>query len=81
MSRSHQHTPISGITTAASEKEFKRKSNRKLRARAKAAVRRGDDPALIPRKPREVQNSWGGPKDGKRFFDTNNPLERKALRK
>jgi hypothetical protein len=65
MTRSRQRTPITGITTAESEKDDKRRANRALRAGVRAAIAAGADvmPAL-----REVSNVWKFAKDGKRWW-------------
>lgn len=65
VSRSRQRTPISGISTAHSEKWWKRLWHGKWRRRVKAAIRQGDD--VLPHY-REVDNIWSGPKDGKAWF-------------
>ena len=70
MSRSRKHTPITGNTTARSEKEFKRSTNRALRRsehmRTHAALVTDDDPEYLA--PKEKGDPWGGPKDGKHYF-------------
>ncbi|MEM1405644.1 MAG: hypothetical protein AAGG59_02630 [Bacteroidota bacterium] len=43
MSRSKRKTPKRGITGAASEKEEKRDSNRKVRRKTKQQVNKGDE--------------------------------------
>jgi hypothetical protein len=67
MSRSRRKTSISGITTATTEKQFKRKTARQHRHRANIAIH--CSPLEDPELPvwREIEQ-WG-PKDGKRFFD------------
>lgn len=74
MSRSRKRTPVCGMTTAHSEKEDKRRANRKLRRRVARAP--ANAPAL-----REVSNVWTMAKDGKQRFDPNIPQLRKLLRK
>lgn len=70
MSRSKQHTPVTGVTTARSEKEWKRDNNRKLRSRSKQRLGNTLDPdALVLPLMREVSNVWSGPKDGRQMFD------------
>lgn len=59
MSRSIQHTPITGITTAKSEKFSKQQWNRSYRHWAN----RAEDP---PRQPR--RNEREGSKDGKAYW-------------
>jgi len=65
MSRSTRKTPKSGITTAETEKENKRRANRKFRRVTKLQVKKGrDEPSL----PRELSNVWSFDKDGKQFL-------------
>lgn len=71
MSRSKRSEPIAGITTAESEKEWKRGANRKLR---RAVTRTLQLPAADPDEMilpvlHEVANQYSGPKDGKQRFD------------
>jgi hypothetical protein len=72
MSRSKRSEPVTGITTAESEKEWKRDANRKLR-RATAQVLQqmpsADPDAIILPVLDEVVNQYSGPKDGKQRFD------------
>ena len=69
MSRSKRHTPITGITTARSEKWFKQASNRVLRQKQKQALRDDPDAAVLPVRSRDAVDIWSGPKDGKSHFD------------
>jgi hypothetical protein len=68
MSGSRRKTPISGITTAASEKQDKRLANRRLRRAVKQALHAVDYPEVLPHR-RELTNPWTMAKDGKRWFD------------
>jgi hypothetical protein len=63
MSRSHRKTPITGMTTARSEKWFKRIENRRQRA----AARSGGEYTL----------TLYGPKDGKLWFGNRYPKYRR----
>lgn len=65
MSRSLKKTPKTGITTAETEKENKRKANRKLRRVTKIQVKKGDS-GLTSLK--EISNVWSFDKDGKQFL-------------
>ena len=72
MSRSRKKTPISGNTTAKSEKKFKQASNRNFRHRVHQALYAGMQGDLscfdiLPEK-KEITNIWDGPKDGKSYF-------------
>lgn len=82
MSRSRRKTPITGITTASSEKEDKRIANRKLRRVTKEILRRGslEDDLNLP-DIREISDVWGMAKDGKRWHDPDDPRNRKILKK
>lgn len=70
MARSYRQTPVSGVTTAQSEKEDKRHANRVLRRK----VRQGRIHLTL----REVSNVWSFDKDGK-TYQPYAPL--KAMRK
>ncbi len=67
MSNSYKKTPIHGNTKSCSEKQDKRKANRKLRRVNKIAI--NED--LEPKKLREVSDIWSFNKDGK-WYDNNN---------
>jgi len=65
MSRSIKKTPKIGFTTAKTEKQNKRKANRKLRRVTKDQVKKGDS-RLANLK--EISNVWLFDKDGKQFL-------------
>ena len=65
MSRSYRKTPISGITTAASDKEDKRICNRIWRQMIRQAIIH--DHEVMPLQ-REALDVWDMSKDGKRWF-------------
>lgn len=68
MARSYKKNVAGGNTTAPSEKEFKRKSNRKVRRANRVALNtQGEDFVDVP--VRELVNVWDGPKDGKSFYN------------
>jgi hypothetical protein len=69
MSRSKKKTPRTGITLAESEKDNKRKANRKFRRRTKIQVQKGET-ELVEMK--EISNVWSFDKDGKQYLK--NPL-------
>ena len=86
MSRSFKRTPITGYTTAESEKLDKRLANRRLRRKSGAILRSsvtasGDENVHgvsdLPRI-REVSNVYTFDKDGKQWLDEPDP---KDLRK
>ena len=72
MSRSRKQTPISGITTAKSEKDDKRILHGKLRARLRGAVKKmlleQSSEEYISPKYDEVHNKWSMAKDGKTYW-------------
>lgn len=68
MSRSRRKTPITGITTAKSEKGDKQIANRRERHRNRQLLGFSfDDASLIHRK--QAGDPWLMEKDGKAFFD------------
>lgn len=67
MSRSYRHTPIAGITTCRSEKEWKQRWHRRLRSAVRRTLLQTMDDALLPHF-REVSNIWTFGKDGKQYF-------------
>lgn len=75
MSRSRKKRKIRGITSANSEKQSKRKANRRLRRIVNQKVKEGevDLPGL-----REVSDIWEFDKDGKTY---NPEMSDKDLRK
>jgi hypothetical protein len=70
MGQSRKKTPISGITTARSEKEWKQEVHRTQRRIEREILRKADDLEAIqlPEK-REIDSVWNAPKDGKYIFD------------
>jgi hypothetical protein len=82
MSRSRRRTPITGITTASSEKQDKRLANRKLRRVTNEMLRGSDleDDLTLP-DIREVSNVYSFAKDGKCWHDPDDPRNRKILKK
>jgi len=73
MSRSRRKTPIAGVTTASSDKQFKKAEHSRERVTARIAVVRGDDP---PHR-KSFGDPWKGDKDGKLYW----PDRPKLLRK
>lgn len=72
MSRSRRTQPVTGVTMATSEKEWKREANRKLRhatAQVLQAMPSGDPDALVLPVLDEVANPYDSPKEGKHRFD------------
>ncbi len=67
MSRSRRKTPIAGVATSDSEKDDKRKANRRERRVNRILLRTRGEEALKDR--RAVSNVWSFAKDGKIRFD------------
>jgi hypothetical protein len=68
MSRSRKKVPVTGMTTQDSEKQDKRKANRKLRAAVRVAI--ADEQEVMPEL-REVSDVWTFGKDGKQWVRRN----------
>jgi hypothetical protein len=68
MSGSRKKTPISGMTTAVSEKQDKRLANRRVRRAVKQALHTFEAPEVLPHR-RELTSPWTMAKDGKQWFD------------
>ncbi|BBU58440.1 hypothetical protein KU6B_47050 [Mameliella alba] len=66
MSRSYRKTPICGMTTAASDKVFKKTEHKRARRAMNARDLTLDDDAPVSK---EFGNPWGAPKDGKQWID------------
>jgi hypothetical protein len=66
MSRSRRKTPIGGHASE-SEKQDKRKANRKFRRREKNMIKKGNYDNL-PVNMNEIINVWDMGKDGKAYF-------------
>lgn len=69
MSRSRRKTPISGVTTAASEKRDKIASHKVYRRTLKRLIT-PDLETPLPTE-RQLTNPWDMAKDGKTAFDPN----------
>lgn len=65
MSRSFKKKPITGITTAETEKEFKQQEHQRERSRVRDALK--TDKEVLPH-PKEFGDPWNGPKDGKQVW-------------
>jgi hypothetical protein len=61
MSHSYRHTSICGITTAASEKDDKRRWHRRFRQRNRQRIRQGTEPLSLA----AASDPWLMAKDGK----------------
>lgn len=71
MSRSRKKTPISGNTTADTEKDDKRIANRAFRRIAKRKLKNAQDDHedCLPKDLNEVSNLWSFNKDGKTWWN------------
>lgn len=65
MARSYRKTPITGMTTADSDKRFKTAEHRRERRKLKETDLTGDAPA----DPKAFGNPWASEKDGKQWID------------
>jgi len=74
MSRSRRKTPVTGLTTARSEKDDKRIINRGMRRLTKQKLRNMDDAEaiILPENPNEIMNVWSMNKDGRQRYDKAN---------
>ena len=73
MSRSYRKTPITGRTTARSERLAKRMAHRRRRCAERSYVRDVDI--------REVSDVWTMPKDGHKYWGTDDPRWPELARK
>jgi len=86
MSRSFKRTPITGFTTAVSEKEDKKIWHSALRSAereflSKININTDDSDVLIEPVELDVSNVWDFAKDGKKLLDLKNPESLKYIRK
>ena len=65
MSRSYRKAPICGVTTAASDKTFKKAAHRRTRRANNVCDLWRDGPPMD----KEFGNPWCAPKDGKQWID------------
>lgn len=72
MSRSRKKTPIFGITTARSDKPFKKAEHQRERSAVKKALAQRKE--LLPH-PKKFGNPWASPKDGRKWFDGKGPIK------
>ena len=68
MSRSQRRSPVTGITTAESEKADKILAHKRERRKVTAILQSDMDPQTLPHR-RELSNPWAMDKDGKARFD------------
>ena len=79
MSRSRRNSPFTGVTTAESDKPFKRAENRRQRAKVNAMVKAGAVDSLPD--PREFGDPWLSGKDGKTRILEPNGAGKRYMRK
>ncbi|GEN75179.1 hypothetical protein [Chryseobacterium hagamense] len=65
MSRSRRKNPITGITTAETEKKNKLEANRKFRRLNRIKIHKGNFELF---QLREISNVWNFDKDGKQYL-------------
>ena len=65
MSKSHRHTPVTGMTAAETDAPYKAREHRRARRAEKQAIAAG----LEPPAPRAFGDPWRSEKDGKQWFD------------
>lgn len=80
MSRSRKKRPITGITKADTEKEFKQQEHQRERANIRTVLSAYDGEGDVLPHPKQFGNPWSAPKDGKRDW-TGDSFETKAKRK
>ena len=73
MSRSRRKTPIFGNTTSRSEKEYKRQENRRRRRKDNILLDQAEEDGYTSDK--EFGNRWGGPKDGRQYWEDARPKD------
>ena len=78
MTRSRKKTPITGITTAESEKAEKLAAHKRERRRVRQKIQSDPDAEILPHT-REVSSPWQMAKDGKTYHGAR--VEPKVLRK
>lgn len=63
MSRSRKRLPICGVTTAASDRDWKRDSHTRMRAATREALHHGREMPTVY----ECSDVWNSDKDGKQW--------------
>ena len=86
MSRSHKHSPFTGITTSETERDDKKIWHSAMRAAereflAKISIETSDDDNLIDPLEDDIASTWDFAKDGKQRLDLKNPENLKYMRK
>lgn len=78
MTRSRKKTPITGITTAESEKAEKLAAHKRERRSVRQAIQSDPDSEILPHT-REISSPWLMAKDGKQYLG--NQAKPEQLRK
>ena len=73
MSKSRKRMPITGSTTAESDKTYKQAEHQRERSAAKIAIQQGEQPLA----PRAYGNPWFSEKDGKQYWADMERVRRK----
>ena len=73
MSRSRKKNPITGMTTAKSDKKFKQREHRRERTAVRDALAKGKDAPS----PKEFGDPAGSEKDGKQYLPDDARYRRK----
>ena len=73
MSRSRKKNPVTGNTTAESEKAFKKREHKRERTSVKQALGQGEEPPHT----KTFGNPTDGDKDGKRYWPDWDKAKRK----
>jgi hypothetical protein len=84
MTHSHKKHPIGGFTTAHSEKDDKRRVNRRLRRKINKVLKEDvekleEENLKLTNK--DISDVWDFAKDGKQRIDPGSPYYKKAMRK
>lgn len=74
MARSRKKRPITGITGAESNKEFKQIEHQRERSRVRDALKTGKE--VLPHS-KEFGDPWDSPKDGKTIWTENQDIAKR----
>jgi hypothetical protein len=76
MARSFKKVCAGGITTAETEKDWKRQEHQRYRSRIKTVIKSSsmDEDFDITISEKEFGDPWLGPKDGKRLYNKHNTM-------
>lgn len=74
MSRSRKKVPVTGITLAETEKEYKQQEHQRERSRVRDALKAEQE--VLPH-PKQFGDPWDGPKDGKKVWKENQDIAKR----